>query len=81
MQQLQPGFRISQPALSRHLKVLKDARLVTPRRSGRSNVYRLNPAPLSAVADWMRHYQEFWAERFGKLQTLLESDLGSEPSE
>jgi DNA-binding transcriptional ArsR family regulator len=58
--ELQADFKISQPALSRHLKILRDAGLVVFRRAGRLNLYALNAGPLEAVSDWMRHYEEFW---------------------
>lgn len=45
-------FRISQPAVSQHLRILRAARLVRVRREGRRRVYRLNPAPLAVVSEW-----------------------------
>ncbi|MBV9539694.1 MAG: winged helix-turn-helix transcriptional regulator [Alphaproteobacteria bacterium] len=64
-------FRISQPALSRHLKVLRDARLVVFKRDGRLNLYQLNAEPMEAVHDWMQHYQEFWLGNFRALGDVL----------
>lgn len=75
---LQTEFRLSQPALSRHLKVLKDARLVRVTRSGRSNIYRLNAEPMEGVMDWMLHYQDFWFDRFRNLGKLLDEDAGED---
>ena len=72
--ELQAGFRISQPAISRHLNVLRNARLVQRRRDGRSNVYRLNAQPMSAVVDWMSHYAAFWESRLVNLGALLDED-------
>jgi DNA-binding transcriptional ArsR family regulator len=69
--ELQQHFRMSQPALSRHLEVLRRANLVKSRRSGRTNVYRLNAEPLGAAMDWMLHYRGFWLSRFTKLRDLL----------
>jgi DNA-binding transcriptional ArsR family regulator len=69
--ELQADFKISQPALSRHLKVLRDARLVVFRRAGRLNVYQLNAEPMEAVNDWMRHYEDFWLENFRSLDAVL----------
>jgi DNA-binding transcriptional ArsR family regulator len=62
--ELQADFKISQPALSRHLKVLRDARLVVFRRAGRLNVYQLNAEPMEAVNTWMHHYEDFWLLNF-----------------
>ena len=62
--QLTALFDISRPAVSKHLRVLVDAGLVTCRRVGKENVYRVEAEPLRAVADWLAR---FWA---GRLQTL-----------
>jgi DNA-binding transcriptional ArsR family regulator len=72
--ELQADFKISQPALSRHLKVLRDAKLVMFRRAGRLNVYQLNAEPMGAVNDWMRHYEEFWLQSFKNLDGILAAD-------
>ena len=70
--ELQSGFRISQPAISRHLSVLRQARLVERTRAGRSNVYRLNAQPMKAVVDWMSHYAAFWEGKLADLGALLD---------
>jgi DNA-binding transcriptional ArsR family regulator len=72
--ELQADFKISQPALSRHLKVLRDAGLVIFHRDGRLNLYRLNAGPMEAVSDWMRHYEDFWLENFKTLGDVLARD-------
>src|ERR1044072_5703149 len=72
--ELQAGFRISQPAISRHLHVLRNARLVQRRRDGRSNYYRLNAQPMTAVVDWMSHYAAFWEDKLEALGTMLDDD-------
>jgi DNA-binding transcriptional ArsR family regulator len=69
--ELQADFKISQPALSRHLRVLRDAKLVVFRRAGRLNVYQLNAEPMQAVNDWMRHYEDFWLQNFKTLDDVL----------
>ena len=63
---------ISQPAVSKHLTILKRAKLVRHRRDGREVHYRAHPDALSPLADWLRHYNIFWAERLDQLDTLLE---------
>ncbi|WP_446744411.1 ArsR/SmtB family transcription factor [Silvibacterium acidisoli] len=63
---------ISQPAVSKHLTVLKRARLVRHRRDGRENHYRARPEALAPVADWLRMYSAFWQERFERLEAVLE---------
>jgi DNA-binding transcriptional ArsR family regulator len=63
---------VSQPAVSKHLSVLKRARLVRHRRAGRETHYRARPDALGPMVDWLRHYGAFWNERFDRLETLLE---------
>ena len=63
---------VSQPAVSKHLTVLKRARLVRHRREGRETHYRAHPDALAPMADWLRHYSAFWRERFDRLESLLD---------
>ncbi len=63
---------VSQPAVSKHLTVLKRAKLVRHRREGRETHYRVQPDALAPMVDWLRHYSAFWQERFDRLETLLE---------
>ena len=65
------GSRVSQPAVSQHLRALRDAGLVTERRDGRHIHYRVAPKGLSPLFDWLGHYRNFWDERFENLQKLL----------
>lgn len=53
-------FRISRPGISRHLHVLRKAGLVSARRKGREQIYRLRPEPLREAYDWIEHYKGFW---------------------
>ena len=53
VQEIAAGFAMSRPAVSKHLRILKEAGLLSERRSGRQNFYRLEPAPLGEVADWL----------------------------
>jgi DNA-binding transcriptional ArsR family regulator len=62
---------VSQPAVSKHLAVLKIARLVRDRRSGRETHYSAQPWALVPLVDWMSHYGVFWRERFDRLEALL----------
>jgi DNA-binding transcriptional ArsR family regulator len=68
---LTPRFNISQPAVSQHLAVLKDAGLVSERREGRLAYYRVEPKGLRPLVDWIVHYQAFWVDRIDRLQQLL----------
>ncbi len=69
---LAADFRLSRPAVSKHIKVLRDARLVTHQRSGRERVYRLDPVPLQRVAGWVEGYRAFWHSSFSNLKRYLE---------
>jgi DNA-binding transcriptional ArsR family regulator len=62
---------VSQPAVSKHLSVLKHARLVCDRRKGRETHYTAQPQALLPLIDWMSLYGAFWRERFDHLESLL----------
>jgi len=65
-------FEISQPAISQHLAVLREAGLVRGRREGRCVYYRIEPEGLRPLVDWIAHYRAFWDERMARLGRLLE---------
>jgi DNA-binding transcriptional ArsR family regulator len=65
-------MRVSQPAVSQHLAALKRAGLVRERRDGRHIVYRVEPAGLKPLVDWIEHYQAFWLDRLKRLKALVE---------
>ncbi|HKD22688.1 MAG TPA: metalloregulator ArsR/SmtB family transcription factor [Rhizomicrobium sp.] len=62
---------VSQPAVSKHLGVLKLAGLVNDRRVGRETHYIAKPQALAPLVDWMSVYAGFWSERFDALESLL----------
>ncbi|HXP78110.1 MAG TPA: metalloregulator ArsR/SmtB family transcription factor [Stellaceae bacterium] len=62
---------VSQPAVSKHLGVLKHAGLVRDRRQGRETHYSAEPRALAPLIDWMSLYGAFWRERFDRLEALL----------
>ena len=64
--------RVSQPAVSKHLTVLKRAKLVRHRREGRDTHYRAQPDSLAPMVDWLDQYGAFWRDRFNRLEALLE---------
>ena len=64
-------FQMSRPAVSQHLRVLLDAGLVTEQRHGRERRYRLVPAGLGPVRNWIAYYERFWDDRLQRLQKLL----------
>lgn len=63
---------VSQPAVSKHLGVLRNAGLVRDRREGRETHYSARPEGLTPLVNWMDRYAAFWRERFDKLETLLD---------
>ena len=62
---------VSQPAVSKHLAVLKHCGLVHDRRQGREVHYSARPQALAPLVEWMNHYAGFWRERFDRLEELL----------
>jgi DNA-binding transcriptional ArsR family regulator len=62
---------VSQPAVSKHLAVLKLAGLVRDRRDGRQTHYSAEPKALAPLIDWMSLYGAFWRDRFDRLESLL----------
>ena len=62
---------VSQPAVSKHLGVLRSAGLVLERPEGRVVHYRAEPKGLAPLMDWMRFYAVFWDERMDRLESLL----------
>jgi DNA-binding transcriptional ArsR family regulator len=63
---------VSQPAVSKHLTVLKRAKLVRHRRDGRETHYRAQPDALAPMMDWLVLYGAFWRDRLNRLEALLE---------
>ena len=62
---------VSQPAVSKHLGVLKHAGLVHARHRGRQTHYTAQPRALAPLVDWMSYYSRFWHDRFERLEDLL----------
>jgi DNA-binding transcriptional ArsR family regulator len=62
---------VSQPAVSKHLRVLKHARLVRARHQGRETHYRASPRGLEPLLDWMAFYSGFWQDRLNRLEDML----------
>ncbi len=65
-------FRTSRPAISKHLRVLREARLIVDRRVGRERVYTVDPVPLQRVAGWLEGYRSFWHSSLTRLKRNLE---------
>ena len=60
-------FTMTQPAISQHLRVLREAGLVQERRQGRCRLYRLQPEPLREAYDWLARYERFWRQKLAEL--------------
>jgi DNA-binding transcriptional ArsR family regulator len=72
--ELGAGFAISQPAVSKHLRVLREAGLVVSRAQAQRRIYQLNLAPLAEVDAWLERCRNFWEERFDSLKAYVESE-------
>ncbi len=70
--QIAVPFPITRPAVSQHLHVLRKAGLVSVRKQGREQVYRLRPEPLREVFDWAAHYVHFWNDKLSALGQYLD---------
>ena len=64
-------FPVSRPAISRHLRVLREAGLVTARTQGRRRLYALETRPLRELDDWLEPYRDLWARRLDALDTEI----------
>ena len=63
---------VTQPLVSKHLRVLREVGLVDVREAGRQRVYGLNSRPLKSIHDWVKTYEASWSERFARLDGVLE---------
>ena len=63
---------IGQPQVSKHLRVLREVRLVDARERGRQRLYRLNGEALRPIHDWVREYEHTWTQRFERIDAVLE---------
>ena len=70
--ELAARFDMRRPSVSEHLKVLKDAGLVSEHRAGRQRIYGIQAAPLRDVADWLHPFERFWRQRLHALADLLD---------
>ena len=71
--------RLSQPAVSKHLRILKEAGLVDVRPEGQRRWYRLRAAPLADLDEWLEPYRQFWTGRIDALVAHLESEAKAKP--
>ncbi len=69
--ELAEQFPVSRPAVSRHLRVLREAGLVEVRVDGQRRVYSLDPRPLAELDAWLAPYRQFWSQRLDALDTEI----------
>src|SRR4051812_21013858 len=72
------AFPISRPAISKHLRLLRRAHLVSEHREGRNRFYQLNPEPLKAVDTWLEQYRVFWQSSLTNLKAFVEGEYAKE---
>ncbi|WP_432861313.1 ArsR/SmtB family transcription factor [Microbispora rosea] len=72
VQELASCFSMARPSFSEHLRVLREAGLVSERRDGRRRLYSLEPVPLVRVRDWLDPYERFWRDKLSALRHLLD---------
>jgi DNA-binding transcriptional ArsR family regulator len=70
-------FDISLNSVSKHVRILERAGLVTRRRSGRDHYLSFDPRPLTEASEWLQSRQRFWADRVQRLQALLDEEDAS----
>jgi DNA-binding transcriptional ArsR family regulator len=74
--ELAKPFAISQPAISRHLKVLEKAALISNERQGKHRRCRLRPEALDSAAEWLEFHRRFWTASLDRLDAMLKSEGG-----
>jgi DNA-binding transcriptional ArsR family regulator len=70
--ELAKPFAMSQPAISRHLRVLERAGLISSERDAQRRLRRLEAKPLAEATEWLENYRQFWETRFQQLDALLD---------
>jgi DNA-binding transcriptional ArsR family regulator len=74
-------LHLSQPATSKHLRVLRDSGLVRVRVDGQRRYYRLDPMPLQALDQWLAPYRQFWTDQLDTLESHLAAHPRSPPTD
>lgn len=66
--------KLSQPGVSKHLKILREAGLVTSIKESQSRIYHLEGKPLKEIDNWLKPYREYWSEKLDALEQLLNEE-------
>jgi DNA-binding transcriptional ArsR family regulator len=69
------NFKASPPAISQHLKVLREAKLVRVERRAQKRIYYIDPKPMQVLENWIKRFTEDMQERHDRLETLLKKEL------
>ena len=67
-------LRMSQPAVSKHLRILREAGMVSARVDAQRRQYRIDAAPLAEIDRWLAHFRPFWSQRLDALETQLDKE-------
>jgi|SRR5690349_10925200 len=74
------ALRMPQPAVSKHLGVLRRVRIVSVNRRGQRRMYRLNAEQLKPVHDWVKHYERFWSQQLDRIKERAEQKAREQSS-
>lgn len=66
------NFKISRPAISKHVKILEECGLITIKKQGRERYCIINPEPLNQVYDWLSYFDKIWDKKLNALKNFLE---------
>jgi DNA-binding transcriptional ArsR family regulator len=72
--QLAGHFQVSRPAVSKHLRVLREAGLVDVREDAQKRIYRLEPKALARAEEWLARHRQFWEQRLDALKAQIEKE-------
>ena len=78
---IQARFDVSAPAISQHLKVLREAGLVQVEKRAQQRIYRVNPESMLELEEWAKRVRELWTGRFDALDALLRVEQSKSPKE
>ena len=67
-------FPISRTAVTKHLHILSEAKLIDGKKVGREKIYQLQPEPLAEVKQWLSYYEQFWNNKLSILKHIVEND-------
>jgi len=72
--QIASNYRMTRPAVTKHLKILEEGGLIRVRSQGRERLHRLQPEALQTVTDWLGFFSQFWDEKLEILKRAVEAD-------